>query len=129
MILRYTVAWIFLVIVAITNAAIREAGYKKFLGELAAHQLSSLTAIILFGLCVWLLSLRWKLQSSAQALTVGLIWLVLTVAFEFSFGHFVMKNPWSRLLHDYNILEGRVWILVLVWILLAPLVVYKIRGQ
>ncbi len=128
MILRYTLACIFLLVVAIINAGIREAGYKRFLGELAAHQLSSATAIILFGLCVWLLTLRWKLQSSAQALAVGLIWLVLTVAFEFCFGHFLMKHPWSRLLHDYNILEGRVWILVLVWILLAPLAIYKIRG-
>jgi hypothetical protein len=31
-----------------------------------------------------------------------------------------MKHPWTRLLHDYNILEGRVWVLVLVWITIAP---------
>ena len=45
----------------------------------------------------------------------------LTVSFEFGFGRLVMKHSWERLLHDYNILEGRVWILVLLWTLLAPL--------
>jgi hypothetical protein len=29
--------------------------------------------------------------------------------FEFLVGHYVMGHPWSRLLHDYNILAGRLW--------------------
>lgn len=76
----------------------------------------------MFGVYVWFLSLYWRIQSATQAIAIGTMWLTLTVAFEFLFGHYVMKNPWSRLLYDYNILEGRIWILVLIWIAIAPLV-------
>ena len=127
MILRYTIAWIGLAIIGIINGVIREVGYGKFLGELLAHQVSSVTGIILFGLFTWCLTLRWRMQSSGQAFTIGIIWLALTIAFEFLFGHYVMKHPWSRLFYDYNILEGRVWILVLVWITIAPYVIYRLR--
>ncbi|MFB0521813.1 MAG: hypothetical protein ACETWD_10365 [Desulfatiglandales bacterium] len=127
MIPRYIIAWIGLAIIGIINGVIREVGYGKFLGELLAHQVSSMTGIILFGLFTWWLSLRWRMQSSGQAFTIGIIWLGLTIAFEFLFGHYVMKHPWSRLFHDYNILEGRLWLLVLVWITIAPYVIYRLR--
>ena len=63
---------------------------------------------------------------SVPALAIGGIWLALTVAFEFLFGHYVMGHPWSRLFHDYNLLEGRLWVLVLVWTFIAPYVFYRL---
>jgi hypothetical protein len=60
---------------------------------------------------------------------IGLIWLGMTVVFEFGFGHFVMGHPWKKLFNDYNILEGRVWALVLIWITIAPLVFTKLRSN
>lgn len=127
MILTYTIAWLAMPLIGIVNGVIRGLGYERFLGELRAHQVSSVTGAVLFGLYAWALSLRWRIQSSGQAIVIGLIWLVLTVAFEFLFGHYVMGHPWSRLLHDYNVLEGRVWLLVLIWITIAPYVIYKLR--
>jgi hypothetical protein len=128
MILRYTVSWIGMVIIAIMNGVIRDAVYGKSLGELTAHQVSTITLIILSGLYLWLLGLTWNITSPGQAITIGLIWLALTVAFEFLFGHYIMKHSWTRLLHDYNILKGRIWILVLIWITIAPYVFYKFRS-
>ncbi|MGH7491916.1 MAG: hypothetical protein ACREOO_05930 [bacterium] len=52
MLLRYTFAWTILVIAAILNGFLREAVYKNFLNELSAHQLSTLTAMILFSIIV-----------------------------------------------------------------------------
>lgn len=40
-----------------------------------------------------------------------------------------MKNPWSELLRDYNIHQGRLWVLVLVFITLAPLIFYKLQSK
>jgi hypothetical protein len=117
-----------MVLIGIANGAIRQFGYGRFLGELLAHQISSVTGIILFAFYVWILSLRWPMQSSYQAAAVGLIWLELTVAFEFLFGHYVAKHSWSRLLRDYNILRGRLWSLVLIAITIAPYVVYRITS-
>ena len=128
MIKRYTIAWIPMVFIAIMNATIRQLGYSRFMSELRAHQVSTVTGIAFFGLYTWLLGLKWKIQSERQALAIGFIWLVLTIAFEFIFGHYVMGNPWSRLLRDYNLIEGRVWSLVLISIVVLPYVIYKIRS-
>lgn len=128
MILKYSIAWIVLPIIGIANGIIRQIGYGKLMRELLAHQISTVTGIILFGLYAWALSLRWKIQSSWEAISIGLIWLILTIVFEFLFGHYVVKHPWSRLLHDYNILEGRLWVLVLIWITIAPYVFFKLSS-
>lgn len=124
MILKYTIAWLGMVILAIINGVIRDKVYKESVGELRAHQISTFTGIILFGLFIWLLTITWNIQSVSQAIIIGLIWLALTVTFEFLFGHYVMKHPWKRLFHDYNILKGRLWILVLIWVTVAPYVFY-----
>jgi hypothetical protein len=51
----------------------------------------------------------------------------MTVAFEFLFGHYVMGHTWERLLQDYNILAGRIWILFLVFTAAAPYIVYRLK--
>ena len=127
MIKRYSIAWLGLVLIGILNGAIRTFVYGPIMSELTAHQISSVTGIILIGLATWLLSLKRKIQSERQAIAVGSIWLVLTIIFEFIFGHYVMGHPWSRLLYDYNLLEGRIWSLVLFFTTIAPYVIYKTR--
>jgi hypothetical protein len=77
---------------------------------------------------VWLLSNYLAIQSAGQVIGIGLMWLAMTVVFEFGFGHFIVGNPWRRLLHDYNVLQGRVWGLFVLWITVAPYVFYEIRG-
>lgn len=124
---KYFVSWVPGIPIAIINGLLRELWYKQFLSELSAHQLSAWSFILLFGLYVWFI-LPWiALPSSRAAWQLGFIWLALTVAFEFLFGHYVMGHPWERLLHDYNLLAGRVWVLVLIWIVLAPPLFYRLR--
>ena len=116
-----------MVFIAMANGAIRQLGYGKLWSELFAHQVSCLTGIILFLVYTWCLSFYWPLESSGQAFTIGLIWLTLTIAFEFLFMHYGAKVPWGKLLHDYNIFEGRLWVLVLFAIFMAPYVVFRVR--
>ena len=119
----YVLFWLGMPLLAILNAIVREKVYKNAIGELAAHQLSTAILIVLIGIYTWLISLGWRPETAAQAFIIGGVWLVLTVSFEFGFGRLVMKHSWKRLLHDYNILKGCVWILVLLWTLLAPLTI------
>ena len=128
MLLRYTIAWIPMVFIAVINGTVRQFGYGRLLNELRAHQLSCLTGIVLFFLYTWGLSLFWPVESSNQALSIGLIWLALTVAFEFLFMHYGAKVPWDKLFYDYNVLAGRLWVLVLLSVFLLPFVVFRMRS-
>ena len=121
MILRYILAWIPMIFIGIINGIVREVTYGKYLNELRAHQVLTITGVLLFSFYIWALTRLWSIESPEQALLIGLIWLGLTVVFEFTFGHYIAGHSWSRLLSDYNILAGRVWIVVLIWIAIAPL--------
>ncbi len=126
--LIYAAGWVGMAILAILNGAAREKIYARFMPELAAHQLSTLIAIVLFGAYIWLLGKIRPLESSGQAVAIGCTWLAMTVSFEFVFGHFVMQHSWDKLLHDYNLFKGRVWLLVLLWTSAAPYLFYRIRS-
>ncbi len=123
---KHILLWFAFPFVAIINGILREATYKKLVGDLPAHQISTAIGIILFGIIFYLIFKKWKIESAKQAIFVGLIWLGLTILFEFGFGHYIMGNPWEKLLHDYTLAEGRVWSLFLLWITIAPYVFYKI---
>lgn len=125
---KYILAWFPMVFLAIANGLFREKFLASRLNELQAHQLSTLSMILLFGIYAWILFRTWFPASANQALTIGFIWLALTIIFEFLFGHYVVGHSWSRLLQDYNILEGRLWVLVLIWITIAPYLIYRFRN-
>jgi len=116
-----------MVILAILNGLIREKVYGPSMSELSAHQLSSLIAIILFGLYIYVMTVLFAIRSGAQALLIGVIWLVMTIIFEFLFGHYVAGHSWDKLLQDYNFLAGRVWLLILLWTTIAPYLFFRLR--
>jgi hypothetical protein len=55
------------------------------------------------------------------------MWLLLTVLFELLFGHYVMGDPWTKLLEAYNILKGNLWVLVLLVTPAAPYLAARLR--
>ena len=125
--LKYVLAWIPMVLIAIANGAIREASYGKHMSELQAHQISTLSGVLLFSAYIYVVIRICRPDTSGQAITVGLIWLGLTIAFEFLFGHYVVGHSWSKLLYDYNVFAGRVWVVVLIWVTVAPYVFYRLQ--
>ena len=51
----------------------------------------------------------------------------LTIAFEFLGGHYLFGRPWDTLLADYNLSQGRIWIVVLVATAVGPVVAARTR--
>lgn len=124
---KYVIAWAPMIFIAIANGIFREKFLVGRLRELAAHQASTGILVILFGIYIWIVTRNWKPESAEQAIFIGLLWLGLTVLFEFLFGHYVAGHSWSKLFQDYNILKGRVWILILVWVTIAPYIFYRLQ--
>jgi hypothetical protein len=112
--------------IAIINGALRDLWYKNFTGELAAYQVSTVTLILFFSLFIGFAFQKYPPSSSKQALLVGVIWVGMTLAFEFGFGRW-RGNSWEQLLQDYNVFEGRLWLLVPLWVMIAPYLFYRWR--
>ena len=119
-------AWFLFVILAIINGGIRDRYYKPYVGDLTAHQISTIIFIIAILIITYLILKFSNLQlSNSQALITGTIWLLLTILFEFIAGHYIFGNPWEKIVGDYNILKGRIWSLVLLTTFLAPYITNK----
>ena len=115
------ITWFILVILAIINGSIRNFIYQPYTGELPAHQISTIIFCLLILAAAYVfLSLLKKTLTKTQLILIGLFWLVLTILFEFIFQHYVMAKSWQILLADYNFLQGRIWLLVLIITFLAP---------
>ncbi|MBE0656835.1 MAG: hypothetical protein IH602_04040 [Bryobacteraceae bacterium] len=119
---RAIALWFLLLVISIANGTFREAVLRPRFSELTAHQFSCATGILLILTAVSLTARKWPFRTPAHAWRTGSAWLASTIAFEFVFGHFVIGHPWSRLLHDYAIWDGRLWIAVLAAILCAPII-------
>lgn len=113
--------WFMFMPVAIANGVIRESVYKPVVGELAAHQISTVIAVTAFFLVSFFM-LRNKVEGvgKGKLFFIGALWVAMTIIFEFGFGHYVDKRPWEWLLRDYNIVAGRVWGLFLLAVLATP---------
>ncbi len=126
MMLEYFLAWFLMLLIAIANGAFRQKVLMRRYSSLQASQLSSLSIVVLFFLYVNLLHLLAPIESSAQAMAIGVMWLSMTIISEFVLGHYLFKQAWSVLLHDYNIFAGRLWSLVLLAILFLPNIVFQL---
>lgn len=117
--LRVVGVWLLLAVLANINGLVRNFGYGQFVSELTAHQISAVIFIfILLG--VSYLFFGKKDYTVKELWLAGSMWLVMTVIFEFLFGHFVIGHSWQKLFFDYNLLAGRLWSVVLLTTLLAP---------
>ena len=128
MILRAVAVWFGILVLASLNGAARGVWIIPRLGETMGRAVST---VILCGLVFFLtwLTIGWiRPTFSGEALKVGVVWLCLTLAFEFLVGHYVFGNTWSALLADYDLSRGRIWIAVLVLTLLSPLWTARMKG-
>jgi hypothetical protein len=118
-------AWLGMLVLAVLNGALREALLTPVLGDTAARQLSTLLLLALFSVWFWFLHQRWPLSTARQAWLVGTLWLAVTLAFETYMGRVLGGKPWPEVLEDYNLLAGRIWILVPLWTLVGPYVFFR----
>ncbi|MCI0405203.1 MAG: hypothetical protein L0Z48_11395 [candidate division Zixibacteria bacterium] len=128
MLLRAAAVWLILTLPAMLYGTVRNFLIAPFVGNGVAHIISSITLSILIFAVGWVFIGWIHPNTSRQALGLGFFRLLLTVLFEFGAGHYLFKNPWEKLLADYNVFKGRVWVLVLWATLLAPYWAARARG-
>ena len=124
--LQAFVVWIMLAALTVLFGAFREAFFIPATGMNPVASRAVLLPVplaYLFVITLFFLKRTKTPHSSKQALLIGVMWLLLTVLFEFAFGSLVMGNTLQMLIADYNIFNGRIWPLFLLWVLLCPFMV------
>jgi hypothetical protein len=114
--------WFILAVSAIVVATFRVGVLLPQFGEQTAHQLGTILYLIVQFIIIYLFNRRMRIKDVKTLLGIGFFWVAITIIFEFVFGHFVMGQPWQKLFADYNLFNGRLWVLVLLNNLAAPLI-------
>lgn len=117
--LKAAAMWLAFLVLAFANGALRQMATQPLLGEQAARLGHTLALALLF-----LFLARWFARTVGPAgldgrCLLGLAWALGASFFEIGLGR-ALGMPWERILADWNVVEGRLWPLVPLALLLGP---------
>jgi hypothetical protein len=98
--------WVILIIAEIIHGILRRMFILPVVGMVVGSQVGVYIGSALIMTIVYCASPYLHFQTARQRLNVGLLWLVLTLIFEFSFGYFVAGSSLESILLDYNLFAG-----------------------
>ena len=122
--LRILAGWLLLLGLAIANGVVREQVIAPRTRRGVALALSTVMLSALIVAAGWVVTPWIGPRTLQDAWTIGAAWVTLTLAFEFLAGHYLFGRTWQELLADYNLLAGRIWIMVLIVTLMTPVVAF-----
>lgn len=109
------------------HGALRTIVIAPLVGDFHARQVTVFTGSLLIVVIVASL-IRWlRLVTVGSMLAVGLVWVLLTVSFEFLLGRLVFDFSWERVLSDYNLRRGGLLPIGLAVLALSPLIAAWLR--
>lgn len=125
---RALAAWLVILTLAIANGALREAVLIPMLGARAGLVSSGIALSLAVLLVAFALARLTPGLTVRQGARIGALWLVLTLAFEFTFGRLVAHKAWSELFAAYTFEGGNLWPVVLLVTLLSPIIAVRTGG-
>lgn len=126
---RSLIVWLLLIAAEILHGIARAVFLVPHVGQFRSNQIGVFTGSLIV-LMITLVFIRWiGASQSSQLLRIGLLWGVLTLAFEILFGRFVVGASWERLLSDYNVLQGGLMPLGMIVLVLSPWIAGKRRRR
>ena len=121
--------WLGLIAAEIIHGILRAVFLVPVVGEFRSNQIGVLTGSAIILVIAWL-TIRWiGATQPFEQLTVGGIWLTLTVTFEVLFGRFAVGLTWERIGSDYNLREGGLMPLGLFVLFFSPMMMEKLRRR
>ncbi|MBD2505268.1 hypothetical protein [Anabaena azotica] len=126
--LKAIIVWLVFIVAESINGTVRMFWLVPLLGDIRAHQISFIMGSLLI-LAIATIFIQWLHTSqTSQLIKVGLLWLLLTVVFEIVLGRFILGYSWQRIASDYNLLQGGLMPIGLVFLVLSPVIATKVRS-
>jgi len=128
-VLRSLAVWLLIICAEVLHGILRAILLVPIVGEFRSNQIGVFTGSAII-LVIAYFTIRWiGAKWTSELLTVGFLWLLLTVAFEVLFGRFVMDLSWERLGADYNVLNGGLIPFGLLVLSFSPMIAAKLRAK
>ncbi|MFM9904588.1 MAG: hypothetical protein ACKVQJ_08470 [Pyrinomonadaceae bacterium] len=126
MIIRALSIWILLILVETLHGILRGLLLVPLVGPIRANQIGVAVGSLLI-LVISILTIKWIGATRTSALlTIGIVWVLLTLAFEVGLGYAV--GGWDRVSMDYDPRQAGLMPLGLLSMMLSPLIARRIRN-
>ena len=126
---RSFAVWLIIIAAETLNGAIREIFVAPVVGIHLAKQISFVSAIVLITV-ITLYFIRWIGAADIQrSLVVGLMWAVLTFAFEVTLSMALAGLKWEQIIADFNPLSGGLMSYGLAYLLVIPAITFGIQAE
>lgn len=126
---RALAVWLVLITVEFVHGILRAIFLVPVVGDFAARQFGVATGSVLILLVAYLFVDWLNAPNTKSLFGIGLMWLVLTLAFEFGFGHFVFGRSWANLAEDYDLRQGGMLLLGMIVLGLSPWIGAEMRHR
>lgn len=127
--LKGAAVWLLLMGTEVVHGIARTVLLAPRTGDLKARQISVFTGSALI-MGITYLTIRWiGSRNTGTLLRLGLLWLMLTLLFEFVLGRKVLHLSWQRLLSDYDPRKGGLQPIGLLIMTLAPLLMERLKSK
>lgn len=118
-VIRSLLVWLCFIPVAILNGGLRQYVLVRWFDEVGANALSGVLLSLFILLITWLLLPRIVWYNQKESYRIGIVWMLLTIGFEFIFG-LTGGISFRELLSAYNPMSGNLWLLVVITTFGAP---------
>ena len=118
-VIRSLLVWLCFIPVAILNGGLRQYVLVRWFDEVGANALSGVLLSLFILLITWLLLPRIVWYNQKESFRIGIVWMLLTIGFEFTFG-LTGGISFRELFSGYNPMSGNLWLLVVVTTFGAP---------
>ena len=126
---RALVVWCVLIAAEFVHGFFRAIFLVPVVGDFRSRQIGVFTGSVLI-LAVTYFLVPWLRTTDTKALIyLGALWLLLTVSFEFGFGHYAFGRSWADLASDYDIRQGGFLLGGMTVLTFAPVVAARMRGR
>lgn len=126
MIKKSILIWLLIIPLAMLNGLLRDEVITPIIGEKYALPLSGVILCVLIFFVALFFIPRLGRGSKQTYLKIGLLWMLLTVSFEFIFG-FLRGVPFMEMINTYNITTGNLWLVIVLFVGIVPLLVAKMK--
>lgn len=127
MILRALVVWVVIIAVETIHGVVRQAVIAPAVGDLPARQIGVFVGSALILVIAWLSADWLEANSFKSRLVIGLVWCVLTLAFEMLLG-LALGYSAQRIMADYDLSQGGFMFFGMIVLAFSLVIVSKFRA-
>jgi hypothetical protein len=127
--LKALAVWLLLAAMAVMNGILRDLILAPLLGAQPALPLSGvILAMLIFTVTFLVIPFFGRLKNSTSIM-IGLLWVGITLLFEFSFGHYSAGKSWREIARVFNLTNGDLFSLALLVTAVSPWLAAKLRQK